>query len=81
MFLFPVNTRGEINPMIYLVKLLKGHLHYKTILCHKVAFDVYLMNFFIWRKNNASFSRYGDFSIFVKLADFKICDVMTSIAT
>ena len=47
MFLFPVNTRGEINPMIYLVKLLKGHLRYKTILCHKVALDVYLMNFFI----------------------------------
>ena len=25
----------------------KGYLCYKTILCHKVALDVYLMNFFI----------------------------------
>ena len=24
-----------------------GYLHYKTIFCHKVALDVYLMNFFI----------------------------------
>ena len=27
--------------------LVKGHLRYKTILCHKVALDVQLMNFFI----------------------------------
>ena len=25
----------------------KGYLRYKTILCHKVALDVQLMNFFI----------------------------------
>ena len=34
------------------------------------------MNFFIWRKNNVSFSRYRDFCVFVKPDDFKICDVM-----
>ena len=38
------------------------------------------MNFFIWRKNNASFSRYRDFCVFVKPADFKTCDVIISIA-
>ena len=27
--------------------ILKGYLYYKTILCHKVALDVQLMNFFI----------------------------------
>ena len=27
--------------------LLKGYLRYKTVLCHKVALDVQLMNFFI----------------------------------
>ena len=59
---------------------LKGYLCYKTILCHKVVFDVQLMNFFIWRKNNASFSRYWDFCVFVKSADFKMCDMIISIA-
>ena len=29
---------------------LKGYLRYKTILFHKVALGVQLMNFFIWRK-------------------------------
>ena len=29
---------------------LKGYLHYKTISCYKVALDVSLMNFFVWRK-------------------------------
>ena len=37
------------------------------------------MNFFIWRKNNVSFYRYRDFCVFVKPADFKICDVIISI--
>ena len=27
--------------------ILKGYLRYKAILCHKVALDVQLMNFFI----------------------------------
>ena len=36
------------------------------------------MNFFIWRKNNVLFSRYRDFCVFVKPADFKICDVIIS---
>ena len=34
----------------------------------------------IWRKNNVSFSRYLDFYVFVKSADFKICDVIISFA-
>ena len=60
--------------------LLKGCLRYKTILCHKLALNVWLMNFFIWRKNNVSFSRYPDFCIFVKPANFKICDIIINIA-
>ena len=58
----------------------KGYLHCKTIFCHKVALDAQLMNFFIWNKNNISFSRYLDFRVFVKSTDFKICDVIISIA-
>ena len=61
-------------------KMFKGYLRYKTILCHKAALDVQLMNFFIWRKNNVLFSRYRDFCVFVKPADFKIYDVIISIA-
>ena len=59
--------------------ILKGYLCYKTILCHEVALDVKLMNFFIWIKN-VSFSRYWDFCGFVKSADLKICDDIISIA-
>ena len=36
------------------------------------------MNIFIWRKNNVSLSRYRDFCVSVKPADFKICDVIIS---
>ena len=39
------------------------------------------MNFFIWRKNHVSFSRYLDFCIFVKTTDFKICDVFWIVST
>ena len=39
------------------------------------------MNFFIWKKHNVSFSRYLDFYVFVKSKDFKIRDVIISIAT
>ena len=46
-----------------------GYLHYKTILCHRVALDVQLMNFF-WRKN-VSFSRYQEFCVFVKSRRFQ----------
>ena len=35
---------------------------------------------FIWRKDNALLSRYIDFCISVKSTDFKICDVIISIA-
>ena len=58
---------------------IKGYLHYKTILCHKVAIDVQLINFFIWRKN-VSFSRYQDFCVFMKSTDTKTCDVIINIA-
>ena len=34
------------------------------------------MNFFIWRKQNVSFSRYLCFCVFVKPNDIKICDVI-----
>ena len=59
---------------------LKGYLHYKTILWHYVALDVQLIIFFIWRKNNVLFLRYLDFCVFGKSAEFKICDVIISIA-
>ena len=36
--------------------------------------------FFIWRKNSVLFSRYQDFCVFGKSADFKISDVIISIA-
>ena len=39
------------------------------------------MNLLIWRKNHALFSRYLDIYVFVKFADFKICDVTIGIAT
>ena len=59
--------------------LFNGYLCCETILCHKLALDVYLMNLFIWRKN-VSFPRYQDFCVFIKSVDFKICDVIISIA-
>ena len=60
---------------------IEGYFRYKTILCYKAALDdVYLMNFFILRKNNVSFSRYRDFCAFVKPPDFNICDIIISIA-
>ena len=64
-----------------IIHFLKGYLRYKTIFCNKVALDAQLMNFFIWNKNNVSFSRYLDFCVSVKSTNFKICDVMISIAT
>ena len=54
-------------------------VHCKTIFSNKVALDV--MIFFIWRKNNLLFSKYLDFCVFVKSIDYKICDVITGIAT
>ena len=41
--------------------LLKGYLRYKTVFYHKIALDVSLMKFFIWRQNNVLFTRYLDF--------------------
>ena len=63
------------------IVLIKGYLRYKANICHKVALDVQLMNFFVWSKNNVSLSKYLDFCVFVKSTDFKICDVIISIAT
>ena len=60
---------------------LKGYVRYKTIFCYKVAFHVYLINFFIWRENDVSFSRYLGFCDFVKSTDLKICDVIIGIAS
>ena len=39
------------------------------------------MNFFIWRENDVSFSRYLGFCDFVKSADLKLCDVIIGIAS
>ena len=44
------------------------------------ALHVKLMKFFIWRKNNVSFSKFLNFCVFMKYTDFKICDVIISIA-
>ena len=38
------------------------------------------MNYFIGRENNVSFSRYQDIFVFVKPTNFKICDIIISIA-
>ena len=45
------------------VPVFKGYLRYKTILCHKVAIDVQLMNFFIFL--SFLFFRSRDIKIFV----------------
>ena len=60
---------------------LKVYLRYKTIFCRKVALDMWLINFFIRRKNDVLFSRYLDFCVFMKSIDLKICDVIIGIAT
>ena len=81
-----MNNQGETDlkycPLYihFKVECLKGYLCYKSIFPHKLALEVYLMNFFIWRKN-ISFSRYLDFCVFVKSTNFKICDVIIGIAT
>ena len=74
-FYFWTNT-GETNEHNEWIKEdFKGYLRCKFTSCDKVALDVQLMIFFIWRKNGVSFSRYLDFCIFVKSTDFKIGDV------
>ena len=42
---------------------IKGYPRFKIMFCSNVALDVKLMKIFIWRKNNASFSRYLDFCV------------------
>ena len=69
-----------ISSYAIVIQYIKGCLSYKMILYHKVTFDVYLMHLFISRENNVLFWRCRYFCIFVKPADFKICDVIISIA-
>ena len=57
----------------------KGYLRYKTLLCHKAALDVSLMNFFYLNKK-CFVLEISRFLCFVKPEDFKICDVIISIA-
>ena len=68
----PTNTNG-----IYCVinTMLKGYLRYKTILCHIVAPDVQLMNFFIWKKK---MFRSQDIKIFMFLWNPQISKSVTS---
>ena len=55
----------------------KEYLCYKIIFCRKVVLDVQLMIFFLWRKNNVSFSKFNlNFPVFVKSTYFKVCDVI-----
>ena len=70
---FIVETRDKI------VLALKDYLLYKTIFCHAVVFNLKLMNFFIWRKNNTLFLRYLDFCVFAKSSGFKICVVIITL--
>ena len=74
-------TKAATRRVLWKKLVLKGYLRHRTILCHKVALDVKLMIFFIWRENNVSFSRYLYFCVFVKSSDFKICDAIISIGT
>ena len=51
--------------------MIKGYLCYKTSFCRKIALYVQLSIFFIWRRNNVSFTRYVDFCVFMKSTNFK----------
>ena len=61
------------------LKRFKGYLRHETILYHKLALDVQLMDLFIWRKN-ISFPRYQGFCLFMKPVDlwrhYKYCCIM-----
>ena len=80
-FISYTTEKSEVSPANNLGFELKGYLRHKTIFCHKVVLDMQLMNFFIWRKNHVLFSRYRDFCVFVKSADFKIRDLIMNIAS
>ena len=69
----------DIKQNVKVTSKFKGYLCYKTIFCNKVALNAQLI-FFIWRRN-VLFSRYLDFCVFVKSIDFKIYDIIISIAT
>ena len=52
----------------------KDYLYCKTIFCHNLALNLQCTNFFIWRENNVSFSRYLDFCVFLEPSSSTICD-------
>ena len=78
--MFIYMQKNQLHLHLLFQDIVEGYLCYKTILCHKIALDVYLMNFFNLNKKNVSFSRYHKFCIYVKPADFKLCDIIISIA-
>ena len=70
-----VLSRRSSHPEVFCkTEVLEGYL------CNKVALDVLLIIFFVWRNNNTTFSRYLDFCVLLK-ADFKICEVIIDMAT
>ena len=77
----PLKTTIVGLSIILLYSFAKGYLRYKSIFWHKVTHDVWLMNFFIWRKSNVSFSRYLYFCVCMKFTNVEICDVIIGIAT
>ena len=61
--------------------MFKYYLHHTFIFYYKVVLGLYVMNrFFYLKKIDFYFSRYLDFSAFVKSTNFKICDVILDIA-
>ena len=63
------------------IRVIKGHLHYKTITSQNVLPKAQVKNFFILQKSNVSFSRYSSSCIFNYPVIQQICDVMMSIST
>ena len=64
------------NFWLLLLAVVEGYLHYKTILCHKVALDVQLMNFLFEEK---IMFHSPDIQIFVFLGNLQISkSVMSS---
>ena len=64
-----------------LKSLVKGYLHYKTIISQNVPPKAQIKNFFISYKNYVPFSRYSSFCIFNHPMIYQISDVTMSIST
>ena len=62
-------------------RFLFRRIFFKNIFCLKVALGIIINDFFLFKKNNVSFSRYLDFCIFVKSTDLKICDAIIGISS